>query len=630
MLGLRLDPSPAVVPLAEPADFRAMAQMSDGTERDVTDQAVWSADPTRPYALVEADRDCAGRYRTLAEGLVTVRAYYDDWSGLQTLTASTTLEVVPGALVSIEVVPSRALLIVGRGMAFSALGTFANGRVLDISWQVDWSSSDPGVAAVFYGWCPPAWVEGKAPGAAAIQASKQGITGKFTIPVEVLRVTSVALTPPHWGMIVDTPIRTRQFTAKAIYNSGETEDVSHKALWESTAPAVAGVSGGLVSALALGSATVRATFGGVAGEATVEVTPPLAGVYRVLQGTPGSITRDGRFAACTTYAALDPGDANSTGDVYLWSRDTGALEWISRGSTDPSENPCVSEDGEVVVFQTKSRLVPQDQDSNLGVYVWRRGQGLSLVNVTPQGQPSARPGYVGSQALSEDGRLVLFTSDASDLVPGATSGIYLRDLEEGTTTEVAAGGSAPRLSGDGRKVALMRSRGTTPPTWDLFVLDRAGGSLQKVNPEPLSSQPRDLCLTRDGRFLAWREGNTFLLWDGQTLAVEVLFTTAEPEYSGEATGPALSDDARWVAFTSSDPGLVADDRNAARDLFVWDRSVGKVRRLQGQTDLNHGVETQSPWISGDGTMVGVGSRSNNLATGGNPDYSYIYLLTWPQ
>lgn len=72
---------------------------------------------------------------------------------------------------------------------------------------------------------------------------------------------------------------TQQLTVTANYASGATEDVTASASYSSSNDAVATVStGGLITAVGEGSATITASFGGSSGTCSVTVTDPVAGL----------------------------------------------------------------------------------------------------------------------------------------------------------------------------------------------------------------------------------------------------------------------------------------------------------------------------------------------------------------
>ena len=86
------------------------------------------------------------------------------------------------------------------------------------------------------------------------------------------KLVSLSVTP---GSASITTGSQQQLTATGTYGDGSRRDLSNSATWTSTTPSVATMgSGGVVTGVATGSATVRATFAGIAGVAGVAVTTP--------------------------------------------------------------------------------------------------------------------------------------------------------------------------------------------------------------------------------------------------------------------------------------------------------------------------------------------------------------------
>jgi hypothetical protein len=178
---------------------------------------------------------------------------------------------------------------------------------------------------------------------------------------------------------------------------------------------------------------------------------------------------------------------------------------------------------------------------NPSVLVRDRRRGLTtLVSVTADGSPPDGPSgecpcrpFCVPVAISGDGRYVAFTSWASNLVPGETSGIYervfVRDLVAGVTTEVGDGELAA-ISADGRHV--------------VFISGNGSGYAQVLVRNTDTGPTAEASVASDGS-----EGN-----------------------SGSG-GAAISPDGRYVAFVSgsSAGNLTADHLKYGWNLFVRDR-----------------------------------------------------------
>jgi hypothetical protein len=90
--------------------------------------------------------------------------------------------------------------------------------------------------------------------------------------------------------------------------------------------------------------------------------------------------------------------------------------------------------------------------------------------------------------------------------------------------------------------------------------------------------------------------------------------------------PSISDDGRYVAFTSWADNLVSGDTNGSSDIFVHDRQTGNTQRVSvrsngGQADgySYYGV------ISPDGRYVTFASNATNLVSGDSNDREDIFV-----
>jgi hypothetical protein len=82
---------------------------------------------------------------------------------------------------------------------------------------------------------------------------------------------------------------------------------------------------------------------------------------------------------------------------------------------------------------------------------------------------------------------------------------------------------------------------------------------------------------------------------------------------GESYAPSISDDERYVVFTSEATNLTADADNGATDIFVFDRFTSTTRNLTAGAD----GDSFGGVVSGDGTTVAFYSEATNLTA--DPD-----------
>ncbi len=196
-----------------------------------------------------------------------------------------------------------------------------------------------------------------------------------------------------------------------------------------------------------------------------------------------SISPDGRYVSFTSYAQLVAGDTNIQLDVYIKDMESGSLDLVSvrsDGSQPTAGNAnggSMSADGRFVAFVTTSfDVVPGDTNGTDDIFVRDRVAGVTeRVSVTTGGLQGS--GSSADPHLSADGRFVVFSSGAPDLVPddsNAAADIFVHDRLTGTTERVSVkndGAQAPdfsanspcTISGDGRTIVFGTSHQLVQP-----------------------------------------------------------------------------------------------------------------------------------------------------------------------
>lgn len=96
--------------------------------------------------------------------------------------------------------------------------------------------------------------------------------------------------------------------------------------------------------------------------------------------------------------------------------------------------------------------------------------------------------------------------------------------------------------------------------------------------------------------------------------------------SNSASGPSISADGRYVAFTSLARDLVTGDTNRADDVFVRDRQTGVITRVSvDSAGAQANNASRNPSISADGRYVAFESVATNLVPGDTNRYRDIFL-----
>ncbi|MBI5435188.1 MAG: PD40 domain-containing protein [Planctomycetes bacterium] len=279
---------------------------------------------------------------------------------------------------------------------------------------------------------------------------------------------------------------------------------------------------------------------------------------------------------------LDTGDTNQTLDVFWRDLVTGTTRLVSRGQSgqsaddcsgaDAKDGPSVSGDGRWVAFQsTATDLVANDTnkvsglscwwgDPGVDVFVWDSSNGV-CVRASESAAGAQSQGASYHPSLSGDGRYLVFTSGAANLVVGDTNGVpdvLVRDRDaDGNGVFDEPGGISMQLASlssagtQGNKGAGLTAFGWPGPRISRSG-DRVAFHSHSSDLDPLdTNQSADVYL----RDLAQ-----------QTL--ELVSVDLSGATSGVSRAPALSGDGSVVAFVSGSDNLIVNDGNGFVDAFV--------------------------------------------------------------
>ncbi|WCO69245.1 DUF4214 domain-containing protein [Iamia majanohamensis] len=205
-----------------------------------------------------------------------------------------------------------------------------------------------------------------------------------------------------------------------------------------------------------------------------------------------TISGDGRYVAFTSRdGRLVPGGDRPHTDVFTLDRQVGRYAAVTRGDAD-SVAPDLSADGSTLVFSSAAtNLVALDTNGRADVFAVPTAGGAVRRLVAGNGDST-------DPSVSGDGRVVAFTSTASDLVPGADATAHVhvatRGAGGGVTSIQRVGGDGPsqepRLAAGGGALVFTSSAtdlapGTTPGTTNALwaSLPLAGGDVVALTTE---------------------------------------------------------------------------------------------------------------------------------------------------
>ena len=388
-----------------------------------------------------------------------------------------------------------------------------------------------------------------------------------------------------------------------------------------------------------------------------------------------AISEDGRFVAFwSTATNLVVGDTNGVADIFVVDQETDTIErvsiaWNGLQADGASLIPSISADGRFIAFESvATNLVQGGTEGMRHIFIVDRRDGtIELVSRASDGSQGNDRSI--NATVSANGRFVAFQSEATNLVPDDTLGLFQifivdrGDEDEGIARTIelvsraldaspGAGASRnPAISPDGRFVVFNSTAGDLVEgdlggnRDDIFIVDRQDGTTDILSRTSsglqASSSSFQPAISADGRFVAFESSERNLLPDETTNGQQIFLVdrqnrtidlvTRAPDGSfgnGLSENPTISADGRFVAFESFARNLVPGDTIFTESIFVFDRLIHVIERVSSASDGSQGNGgSQNHAISADGRFVAFDSLATNLLPGDTNGFSDIFVAT---
>ncbi len=315
------------------------------------------------------------------------------------------------------------------------------------------------------------------------------------------------------------------------------------------------------------------------------------------------VSTDGRYVVFESIATnLVASDSNATIDIFIRDRELGTtarlnVSTASVQANGPSSQVSMSSDARYASFSsTATNLVASDGNGVIDVFVrdtlLNTTTILSVNNLGDEGDAgSADP------KVSDNGTYIAFYSDATNLVGGDgnaagdifvynTSTLSLERIEIGAIVTVSG------ISNDGRLILFSSDAalvaGDTNGTTDVFLYDRSDSSIEAISVNTAetigNSASVQTSMTTDGRYVVFLSASTNLVDnDGNAthdvfIRDRILGTTermseslAGVEGDDISYTPYIGSLGRYVAFSSYATNLIDDvsDDFEFQDVFFY-------------------------------------------------------------
>jgi dipeptidyl aminopeptidase/acylaminoacyl peptidase len=388
-------------------------------------------------------------------------------------------------------------------------------------------------------------------------------------------------------------------------------------------------------------------------------------------GNTAALSADGRYIAFLSSATnLVGSDTNFSSDVFVREMLTGVVRRVSiasdgsQGNNNSYSPVAISANGRYVTFASRaSNLVnniTNGQTKDIFVHDLETGV-TSRVSVATDGTESnSESDY---PVISNDGRYVAFASEATNLVSGDTNGkqdVFLHDLQTGITSRVSVASDGtesndrslwPTMSSDGHTIifsslATNLVSGDTNNHPDIFMHNVPQGTTTRVSVSSSNAQANGSSfanrsdISADGRYIVFTSAATNLVDNPPAGALRIfirdtqLGTTSQVTAAivgggspdGFASSATISDNGRYIAFSSTSTNLVSGDTNEWQDVFVHDRETGGTALASQTTSGTVGNAASTyPAISANGRFVAYASTATDLVDGDSNEISDIFL-----
>lgn len=271
-------PKESTLPIGFELQLKAEKLMMTGLVVDVTtsNDISWSSSDDSIATVDSAGLVTAG----VNTGTVTIKAS-GHFSGGD-VEGTAVIHVVDTTVDLVTVTPSQASVAVGLSQAFTAIATFSDGQVIDITKQsvTDWSSSNPYVASISNSEVDKGVAKGELAGSSTITGSVSGLQDIAELEVLSVDLTSLSIDPQSQSIPVGL---SQAFSATALLSNGETVVITTDGafVWSVSNPEIASISNeigtkGVAKGLSVGTTdvTISGQFNGqlIQSSATLVIT----------------------------------------------------------------------------------------------------------------------------------------------------------------------------------------------------------------------------------------------------------------------------------------------------------------------------------------------------------------------
>jgi hypothetical protein len=365
------------------------------------------------------------------------------------------------------------------------------------------------------------------------------------------------------------------------------------------------------------------------------------------------ISSNAQFVAFASEAGdLVNGDTNAASDVFVREMPGGMTRLVSVDlsgnapvDTAPvsiiplSANPMVSADGRWVFFESRATNLSLLPDTNNATDIFVRDLQSNVTALVTRNLSTAQAANSNSElaAITPDGARVVFISQATDLVAGATNAlgdVYVRDLTSNVTHWASTSLDytngyrcvSAALSENGRYVAFTVSPTDGPSA--VYRRDLTESVSVLVGTNALArAKPQ---ISADGRYVTYETGTNIYRWDANSGLPELVNLTINslPPTNGVARNATMTADGNSVVFVSNSAELTTNSSSGVFQIYARDMAGGVTHLVTAGTNGQPGAgssEFSMMALAHDQPCVAFDSTDASLVDGDGNRASDVFV-----
>jgi trimeric autotransporter adhesin len=323
LISIEITPANPNLLLGTLQQFTAIGTYSDHTSQDITDSVTWSSSDVSVASIAGG-----GLATALALGSLTIFAT----SG--SITGTTVVNVQPAVLSLITVRPVNKKLAPLTSQQFQAIGTYTDGSTHNVTGKSSWTSSNPAVATISARGRAKALISGTT----TIAATLGSISGSTTLDVTDATIVSVHVSPSGRTIAAGTKLT---FSATGVFTDHTTQVITRDSTWSSDNHAVATIgASGTANAISPGTVNIFATFDGVSGSSTLNVSSATLTSISVAPAT--AVLAPTTSVNCVATGIFSDGSTQNISNIVTWRSSAPNVASVNGGGSVTAVSPGTS------------------------------------------------------------------------------------------------------------------------------------------------------------------------------------------------------------------------------------------------------------------------------------------------